>query len=61
METVMKIAKDVCPMPFHRFSCIVSDRTGLSLRKLTDDYLEVLIQVGRLKKDGNTIDIGECK
>jgi hypothetical protein len=49
METILKLAKELCPISYKQFACVVSYRTGLSLRKITDDYLEVLLELGLLK------------
>jgi hypothetical protein len=37
METILKLAREHCPVPYKKFACIVSYRTGLSLRKIQDD------------------------
>jgi hypothetical protein len=58
METILKLARELCPKPYKKFACIVSYRTGLSLRKVTDDYLEVLLELGLLKRDDNNLTLG---
>jgi hypothetical protein len=55
METIIKLAKGLLPMTLKKFACEVSYRTGLSLRKVMDDYLEVLMEVGILKINGNVL------
>ncbi len=60
MDAVMKLAKEECPMPCNKFACLVSFRTGLSLRKITDDYLEVLLEIGLLKRNDNIMTLGEA-
>ena len=59
METILKLARELCPKPYKQFACIVSYRTGFSLRKLTDDYLEVLLELGLLKRNENVLILGE--
>lgn len=61
METIMKLAKELCPTPYKQFACSVSYRTGLSLRKITDDYLEVLLVIGLLKRNENVLIVAEAK
>jgi hypothetical protein len=58
VEKIMKLAKELLPMPYKRFACTISYRTGLSLRKVTDDYLEMLIELGFLKRDDGVLDLG---
>ncbi len=58
METILKLAKELCPIPCKKFACLVSYRTGLSLRKITDDYLEVLLEIGLLKRNDNILTKG---
>lgn len=55
METIKKLAKELFPMEYDKFACIVSYRTGLSLRKITDEYLKILLTVGIIKRNGNTL------
>lgn len=55
METVKRIAKELLPMEYNKFSCIISYRTGLSLRKITDEYLKILIEIGFIKRTGDTL------
>jgi hypothetical protein len=59
METILKLAKELCPIPFKKFACVVSYRTGLSLRKITDDYLEVLLELGLLKRNESMLNTGD--
>jgi hypothetical protein len=58
METIMKLARQHCPMPYKRFACTVSFTTGLSLRKVTDDYLVVLLELGFLKRNDGILELG---
>jgi hypothetical protein len=51
METILKLAKESCPINYKKFYALVSFRTGLSLRKITEDYLEILLELGLLKID----------
>jgi len=55
METVKRIAKELLPMEYNKFSCIISYRTGLSLRKVTDEYLKILIELGIIERIGDTL------
>jgi hypothetical protein len=48
-------------MSYKHFACTVSYRTGLSLRKITEDYLEVLLELGLLKRNDNTLVLGEAE
>jgi predicted nucleic acid-binding Zn ribbon protein len=61
METILKLAKELCPIPYKRFVCIVSYRTGLSYRKIADDYLEVLLEIGLLKRNENILTVAEAE
>lgn len=58
-ETILKLAKELLPMPFKKFASTVSFRTGLSLRKIMDDYLEVLLEIGLLKRLDNMLYLEE--
>ncbi len=60
-ETILRLAKELCPLSLKRFACIVSCRTGLSIRKVTDDYLEVLLEIGLLKREDNLLYFNEAK
>jgi len=55
METIKKLAQELFPMEYDKFACIVSYRTGLSLRKITDEYLRILLTVGIIERNGNTL------
>lgn len=55
METIKKLAQELFPMEYDKFACIVSYRTGLSLRKITDEYLKILLTVGIIQRNGNTL------
>jgi len=59
MNTIRKLAKENCPMPYKRFASLVSYRTGLSYRKITDDYLEILLELGLLRRDDNVLIVGK--
>ena len=48
-------------MAYKKFACTVSYRTGLSLRKVTDDYLEVLIELGFLKRNDGMLELGRTE
>jgi hypothetical protein len=55
METIKKLAQELFPMEYDKFACTVSYRTGLSLRKITDEYLKILLTVGIIERNGNTL------
>jgi hypothetical protein len=59
METIKKLAQELFPMEYDKFACIVSYRTGLSLRKITDEYLRILLTVGIIKRNGNTLTLAK--
>ena len=59
VEVIIELAKQNLPMSFKEFACLVSYKTGLSLRKITDDYLEVLLNVGVLKEKGGILSVVE--
>jgi predicted nucleic acid-binding Zn ribbon protein len=61
MGIIIKLAKECCPVRYKQFACVVSFRTGLSLRKLTDDYLEVLLGIGILKENDGLLTLGEVE
>ena len=58
MDTILRLAKELLPMPYEQFVCELSYRTGISHRKLTDDYLRVLLGVGLLKRDEDSLIFG---
>ena len=54
MEVITRLAKEYCPMPYRKFVSMASYRTGLSRRKVGDDYLVALLDVEILEnKEGN--------
>ena len=55
VEVIIELAKQNLPMSFKKFACLVSYKTGLSLRKITDDYLEVLLNAGVLKENAGIL------
>jgi hypothetical protein len=58
VEKIIKLARELLPMPYKRFACTVSYRTGLSLRKVTDDYLEVLMELRFLRRNNGLLELG---
>jgi hypothetical protein len=54
----MNLAKELLPMSFKKFACTVCYRTGLSLRKVTDDYIEVLMELDFLRRNGGMLELG---
>jgi len=59
MDTITRLAKELCPIPPSKFVSVVSYRTGLSRRKIADDYLETLLDVGILEFKEGTLYIVE--
>lgn len=55
MDTITRLAQECFPMDYDEFACMVSYRTGLSLRKVTDEYLKILLTLGIVERDGNTL------
>jgi hypothetical protein len=49
MDIILNLAKETCPISSSKFVSYVSYRTGLSRRKVRDDYLETLIDVALLE------------
>jgi len=60
-ETITRLAKETCPISYKRFVCLVSYRTGLSYRKISDDYLEILLELGLLKRNDNILTMAEAE
>jgi len=59
METIKNLAQELFPMEYDKFACIVSYRTGLSLRKITDEYLKILLTVGIIERNSNTLTLSK--
>jgi len=59
MEVISRLAKELCPMPYRKFVSMVSYRTGLSWRKVADDYIVVLLDVGILEVKEGTLSVVE--
>jgi len=59
MEIISRLAKELCPMPYRKFVSMVSYRTGLSRRKVADDYIVVLLDVGILENKEGTLSVVE--
>ena len=59
MEIISRLAKELCPMPYRKFVSMVSYRTGLSRRKVADDYIVVLLDVGILENKAGTLTVME--
>ena len=58
IEQIMKLAEEYCPISLKKFSCIASYKTGLSLRKITDDYLVILLELGFLRRNNGNLELG---
>ena len=61
VEKIMTLAQELLPMSYKKFACTISYRTGLSLRKVTDDYLEVLIELGFLRRNDGMLELGRTE
>jgi len=59
MNTIMRLAEELCPIGYKRFICTVAYRTGLSYRKISDDYLEILTEIGLLKLNDGILTVGK--
>jgi len=59
INTIMRLAEELCPIGYKRFICTVAYRTGLSYRKISDDYIEILLEIGLLKLNDGIITVGE--
>lgn len=49
MDIISRLAKEMCPISHGKFVSFVSYKTGLSRRKIAEDYLVVLTDVGILQ------------
>jgi hypothetical protein len=61
MDSIIKLARELCPIQYKKFVGIVCFRTGLSLRKVTDDFLEILLELGLLKLNEGILTLNEAK
>jgi len=66
MDVILLSAYKFGSMGYDQFASKMSYETGLSLRKITDDYLRVLTNMGFLSRNGNDLKItsrgiGEAK
>ena len=57
METITRLAKELCPSSYKRFISAVSYRTGLTPRKVREDYVDVLLDVGILELSGGKLQL----
>ena len=57
MDVISRLAKENCPMSYKKLASIISYQTGLSRRKITDDYLVVLLDVGILENKQGILSI----
>lgn len=55
MDIISRLAKEMCPISHGKFVSIVSYKTGLSRRKIAEDYLVVLTDVGILQLNGGML------
>ena len=49
METITRLAKELCPSSYKKFISLVAYRTGLTPRKVREDYVDVLLDIGILE------------
>ena len=61
MDIILRLAKELCPISYRKFVSMVSYRTGLSRRKVADDYLIVLLDVGILELNEGLLSVMENK
>lgn len=61
IETILNLAIEKCPIQIEQFTCLASYNMGISLRKITEDYLTVLLGVGVLKREGNILTVTELE
>ena len=59
MNAITRLARELCPISPSRFVSFVSFRTGLSRRKIADDYLETLLDVGILDNQEGVLTVVE--
>jgi hypothetical protein len=55
MNTILKIANELCPINYEEFLANLIFRCGFTKRKLEEDYVQPLIILGFLGKNTNTI------
>ena len=61
METITRLAKEMCPSTHKKFISYASYRTGLTPRKIREDYVEVLLDVGILILSGGMLNIADSQ
>lgn len=60
MSTILQICRENC-LPLceeKKLLCIISYKTGLTVRKIDEDYISVLMAVGILQKNKFDIELG---
>lgn len=57
MAIISRMAKEKCPMPYKKFVSQTVYLTGLSPRKVREDYIDVLVDVGILRINEGTLDV----
>jgi hypothetical protein len=58
MSTIVQLCRENLPMEEKKFLCILSYKTNLTIRKLEEDYINVLLGVGILQKNRFNLEIG---
>lgn len=58
MDVIMQICRENNPCPYKELVNILSYKTGLTTRKIEEDYLEVLISVRMLQLNKNLVEVG---
>lgn len=61
MDVILDLVKEYCPLPHGKLVSKISYMTGLSRRKIADDYLIVLRDIGMLEIIGGVVTIVEAK
>ena len=59
MDTISRLANELLPMSEKKWVSMISYRTGLSRRKVADDYLVVLIDVGIIELRSGVLSVVE--
>ena len=55
MDTISRLAKEMCPISYRKFISAAAYSTGLTPRKMREDYVEVLLGVGILRLNGGIL------
>jgi hypothetical protein len=58
MRIILQLCRENLPMEYKKFICVLSYRTGLTIRKVEEDYIEVLKTVGVLQQNKYMLELG---